>query len=42
VTDLQFRSGLTFEKIAESINKPEVWTAAVFYGQAKVCSFHIA
>jgi len=30
-------TGLTFEKIAEGINKPEVWTAAVFYGQAKVC-----
>lgn len=26
--------GLTFAEIAEKIGKPEVWTAAVFYGQA--------
>ncbi|WWC87304.1 cyanate hydratase [Kwoniella dendrophila CBS 6074] len=27
-------SGLTFQQIAEKIEKPEVWTAALFYGQA--------
>ncbi|KAJ9107648.1 hypothetical protein QFC21_001108 [Naganishia friedmannii] len=27
--------GLTFEQIAEKLGKPEVWTAALFYGQAK-------
>ncbi|KAG7529520.1 hypothetical protein FFLO_05588 [Filobasidium floriforme] len=36
------KKGLTFEKIAESINKPEVWTAAVFYGQAKPSSDDLA
>lgn len=29
------RSGLSFEAIAQQIEKPEVWTAAVFYGQAR-------
>lgn len=28
-------SRLTFAQIATKINKPEVWTAAVFYGQAR-------
>lgn len=28
-------SGLTFAQIAEKVGKPEVWTAAVFYGQAR-------
>ncbi|WWC59046.1 cyanate hydratase [Kwoniella dejecticola CBS 10117] len=27
-------SGLTFQEIADKIDKPEVWTAALFYGQA--------
>ncbi|WVF70175.1 cyanate hydratase [Kwoniella sp. CBS 6097] len=27
-------SGLTFDEIAKSIDKPEVWTTALFYGQA--------
>ena len=27
-------SGLTFAQIADSISKPEVWTTALFYGQA--------
>lgn len=30
------KSGLTFEQISEKLGKPEVWTAALFYGQAKV------
>jgi cyanate lyase len=25
--------GLTFEKIAQAMNKDEVWVAALFYGQ---------
>ncbi|KAI0053266.1 Cyanase [Auriscalpium vulgare] len=29
------RKGLTFEQIAQKINKDEVWVAALFYGQAK-------
>lgn len=28
--------GLNFEEISKQIGKPEVWTAALFYGQAKV------
>lgn len=28
-------SGLTFAQLADKIAKPEVWTAAVFYGQAR-------
>jgi membrane-bound lytic murein transglycosylase len=28
--------GLNFEDISKQLDKPEVWTAAVFYGQAKV------
>ena len=28
-------SGLTFAQIADKVGKPEVWTAAVFYGQAR-------
>lgn len=31
-----FGSGMTFEQIAKEIGRPEVWTAALFYGQAKV------
>jgi len=27
--------GLTFEQIAQAMNKDEVWVAALFYGQAK-------
>ncbi|WWC67536.1 cyanate hydratase [Kwoniella pini CBS 10737] len=27
-------SGLTFEEISKKLDKPEVWTAALFYGQA--------
>lgn len=27
-------SGLTFDDVAKAINKPEVWTTALFYGQA--------
>lgn len=27
--------GLTFEQIAQAVNKDEVWVAALFYGQAK-------
>jgi len=27
--------GLTFERIAQAMNKDEVWVAALFYGQAK-------
>ncbi|KIR36058.1 cyanate hydratase [Cryptococcus deuterogattii MMRL2647] len=26
--------GLTFDDVAKAINKPEVWTTALFYGQA--------
>jgi len=29
------RTGLTFEQIAQAMNKDEVWVAALFYGQAK-------
>ncbi|KAF8485741.1 cyanate lyase C-terminal domain-containing protein [Russula ochroleuca] len=29
------RHGLTFEQIAQAMNKDEVWVAALFYGQAK-------
>lgn len=29
-------AGLNFEEISKQIGKPEVWTAALFYGQAKV------
>lgn len=28
-------SGLTFAQIAEQLSKPEVWTTALFFGQAK-------
>jgi len=28
-------AGLTFEQIAQAMNKDEVWVAALFYGQAK-------
>jgi len=28
-------AGLTFEQIAQGMNKDEVWVAALFYGQAK-------
>jgi cyanate lyase len=31
--------GLSFEEISQKIGKPEVWTAALFYGQAKVRRF---
>jgi hypothetical protein len=35
--------GLSFEEISQKIGKPEVWTAALFYGQAKVrLSPHVA
>lgn len=27
------RIGLTFEQIAQAMNKDEVWVAALFYGQ---------
>ncbi|KAM6489162.1 Cyanate lyase C-terminal domain containing protein [Amanita muscaria] len=30
------RKGLSFDQIAKSINKDEVWVAAAFYGQAKL------
>ncbi|GHJ90248.1 hypothetical protein NliqN6_6650, partial [Naganishia liquefaciens] len=33
--DAKAKKGLTFEQISEQIGKPEVWTAALFYGQAK-------
>jgi len=29
------RLGMTFEEIAQAMNKDEVWVAALFYGQAK-------
>jgi len=29
------KHGLTFEQIAQAMNKDEVWVAALFYGQAK-------
>ncbi len=28
--------GLSFEQISKELGKPEVWTAAIFYGQASV------
>ncbi|KAH9973413.1 cyanate hydratase [Russula compacta] len=33
--DAKARHGLTFEQIAQVMNKDEVWVAALFYGQAK-------
>jgi cyanate lyase len=29
------KSGKTFDQIAEEINKPEVWTTALFFGQTR-------
>jgi len=33
VTNETWQKGLTFEQIAQAINKDEVWVAALFYGQ---------
>ncbi|KAI5451195.1 Cyanate hydratase [Naganishia albida] len=33
--DAKAKKGLNFEEISKQIGKPEVWTAALFYGQAK-------
>lgn len=32
------KSGLTFQQLAEKMNRSEVWVAAVFYGQVNVSS----
>ncbi|KAG5644642.1 Cyanate hydratase [Asterophora parasitica] len=38
VLSSRMHTGLTFDQIANSIGKDEVWVAAAFYGQAKFSS----